>query len=178
MKLSISKISKLSFFAFAFTLFFASCEKENFDVVDEVVVDTVVPIMALTMNGATTEYNAYATYCTGDDGSVFFNVSNNQLLLDTLIISDDFMVNDFLIYYANDGTEVITLGGAAFTEDLGGFEITSVVLDAEAIITIEEANSEYVQGSMSGVFRLFSGAEVPYSVEFTAEVVDVSPWCN
>ncbi|MBX2929942.1 MAG: hypothetical protein KF852_19060 [Saprospiraceae bacterium] len=178
MKLSISKVSKLSLFAFVFTLFFASCEKENFDVVDEVVVDTVVPKMALTMNGATTEYNAYATYCAGDDGSVFFNVSNNQLLLDTLIISDDFMVNDFLIYYANDGTEVITLGGAAFTEDLGGVEITSVVLDAEAIITIEEANSEYVQGSMSGVFRLLSGAEVPYSVEFTAEVVDVSPWCN
>jgi hypothetical protein len=46
MKSSISKVSKLSFFAFVFTLFFASCEKENFDVVDEVVVETFVPIMA------------------------------------------------------------------------------------------------------------------------------------
>lgn len=178
MKLSILKFSKLFSFAFAFTLFFASCEKENFDVVEEEVVETIESVMALTMNGVTTEYDAYATYCAGDDGSVFLSVSNNQVLLDTVLLFDDFMVNDFLIYYGNDGVEVTTIGGATFTEDIGGTPFTSVVLDGEAVIIIEEANDQFVQGSMTGVFQLFSGDEVNYSVEFTAEVVEISPWCD
>ena len=178
MKLSISKISKLSFLAFALAFFFASCEKDNFDIIEEEVVETIEPVLALSMNGTTAEYDAYATYCAGDDGSVFFNVSNNQVLLDTALLVDDFMVNDFLIYYASDGTETITIGGAVFTEDFGGFPLTSVILDADAVITIEEANEEYVKGSMTGVFQLFSGDEVEYSVEFIAEVVAASPWCN
>ena len=178
MKLSILKISKLSFYAAVFTILFASCEKENFDVIEEEVIENIESVMSITMRDVTTEYNAYATYCAGDDGLVFFNVSNNQLLLDTAIIVEDFMVDDFLIYYGNDGTEVASIGGAVFTENLGGFEFTYVVLDAQAAITIVEANDQYVQGSMTGVFELFSGEEVEYSVQFTAVVIDISPWCN
>jgi hypothetical protein len=178
MKLLILKISKLAFVALAFTLFLTSCEKDNVDFVKKEVVDTFNPIMKVTIGNETKEYNAYATYCTNDDGLVFLNVSNNQLLLDTAIILEDFMVNDFLIYYTGDGTDELTIGGATFTENIGGVEFTSVVLDPAAMVTIEEANEEYVKGSMTGVFQLFSGEEVDYSVEFTAEVIAVSPFCD
>jgi hypothetical protein len=177
MKLSILKIRKLFLFTFAATLFLASCAKEDFDIIEEEVIENIESVMSITMRGVTAEHNAYATYC-ADDGIVFLNVSNNQLLLDTAIIIEDFMVNDFLIYYAHDGTEVASIGGAVFTEDLGGFEFTYVVLDAQAAITIVEANDQYVQGSMTGVFELFSGEEVEYSVQFTAIVINISPWCN
>lgn len=175
---SVSKIIRLSILASVFTLFLASCEKENFDVVEEEVVETIEPTMKVTIGNRSVEYDAYALYCAGEDGTVFLSVSNNQVLLDTVLLVEDFMVDDFLIYYANDGTAASTIGGATFTENIGGTEITTVVLDGAAVITLEEANEQYVQGSMTGVFQLFSGAEVEYSVEFTAEVVGVSPWCN
>lgn len=178
MKLLILEISKLAFVALVFTLFLTSCEKDNVDFVKKEVVDTFNPIMKVTIGNDTKEYNAYATYCTNDDGLVFFNVSNNQLLLDTTIIVEDFVVNDFLIYYTGNGIDEFTIGGATFTENFEGSEFTSVILDGEAVVTILEASNEYVTGSMTGVFQLFSGEEVDYSVEFTAKVVNVSPWCE
>lgn len=177
MKLSFLKIIQLSFFAFGFTFFLASCQKENYDVVEEKVVDTIVPKIRITIGSRTIQHDAYATYCAAN-GKVFFNVSNNQVLLDTALRSDDFRVDDFLINYAKEGTEVFTIGGASFTENIGGIDITSVVFDPAATITITEANDQYVKGSMTGTFQLLSGNQAPYSVEFTALVVRVSPWCN
>jgi hypothetical protein len=177
MSISVPKTIKLSFFAFVLTFFFTSCQKENYDIVEENVVGTVVPKMKITIGSRTIEHNAYATYC-AKNGKVFFNVSNNQVLLDTAVVSSDFRVDDFLINYEKLGTQVSTIGGASFTENIGGTSITSVVFDPAAVITIAEANDQYVKGSMTGVFQLLSGGQVNYSVEFTAIVIRVSPWCN
>jgi hypothetical protein len=179
MKTSVSKTIKLSCVAFLFTLFLASCQKENSDVVKEEVVGNISSRMTVRIGTRTVEYDAYATYCAGaTNGKVFFNVSNNQVLLDTTIVSSDFRVNDFLIYYGKVGTNVSSIGGASFTENIGGTNVTSVVFDPAATITIDEANSQYVKGSMTGVFQLQSGGQAPYSVQFTAKVIRVSPFCN
>jgi hypothetical protein len=178
MKLSILSVSKLLFLTLTAMFFFASCTKENIDVVKEEVVGPFNSGMTVSFRGVVAEYDAFATYCSDDDGNVFLNVSNNEALLDTVILSDDFEINDFLVYYANDGEEVVSIGGAAFAEDIGGIEITAFVLDAQATIVIEEANDQYVKGSMEGVFTTFTGNQYPYTIEFTAEVVAVAPWCN
>lgn len=175
--ISISKTIKLSFVAFVFTFFLASCKKENSDVVKEEVVGNIDSRMTVKVGGRTLEYNAYATFCDAN-GKVFLNVSNNQALLDTVLLSNNFRVDDFLIYYAKKGADVSTIGGASFTENIGGTNITSVVIDPAATITIQEANSQYVKGSMTGVFQLLSGQQAPYSVQFTAVVVRASPFCN
>jgi hypothetical protein len=177
MKITVSKTIKLSFFAFVLRFFLASCEKENSDIVKEEVVDTIVSKMKIKIGGRTIEHNAFATYC-NKNGKVFFNVSNNQVLLDTALVSSDFKVDDFLINYGKSGTQVSAFGGASFTENIGGTNIVSVVFDPAAAITITEANNQYVKGSMTGVFQLLSGSLAPYSVEFTAKVIRVSPWCN
>jgi hypothetical protein len=178
MKISVSQTIKLFLFAFIFTFSLTSCEKENYDVENQEVVGNIVPTMKVTIGGRTVQYDAYATYCTGAGGKEFFNVSNNQVLLDTALLSTDFRVDDFLIYYAKDGADLVTLGAASFTENIGGVNVTSVVVDPVATITVTEANSQYVKGSMSGVFQLQSGAQAPYTVQFTALVVRASPWCN
>lgn len=177
MTISVSKIIKFSIFSFVFTFFLTSCQKDNYDEVKEEVVETIVPKMKIQIGSRTIEHNAYATYCAAN-GKIFFNVSNNQVLLDTAVLSNDFKVDDFLIFYAKEGTQVSTLGGASFTENIGGTPITSVVFDPAATITIAEASAQTVKGSMTGNFQLLSGNQVPYSVEFTARVVRVSPWCN
>jgi hypothetical protein len=177
MKISVSKTIKLSFLAFVLTFFLASCQKENYDVVKEEVVENIVSKMTINIGSRTIEHNAYATYCS-KNGKVFFNVSNNQVLLDTALLSSDFRVDDFLINYEKEGTQANALGGASFTENIGGTNITSVVFDPSATITITQANSQYVKGSMTGAFRLLSGNLATYSVQFIAKVVRVSPWCN
>jgi hypothetical protein len=177
MNISVLKTIKFSFFALVFTFFLASCKKENADVIKEEVIGTVAPKMKIKIGNREFEHNAYATYCNAN-GKVFFNVSNNQVLLDTAVLSSDFKVDDFLINYEKQGTQVNALGGASFTENIGGTNIVSVVFDPSATITITDANSQYVKGSMTGSFRLLSGALAPYSVEFTAKVIRVSPWCN
>jgi hypothetical protein len=174
MHISFPGTIKLCFLAFGFTIFLTSCKKENSDVVKEEVVET---LMKIKIGSRTIEQNAYATYCAAN-GKVFFNVSNNKVLLDTALLSSDFKVDDFLINYEKEGTQVSTLGGASFTENIGGTNITSVVFDPAATITITEANSQYVKGSMTGAFQLLSGAQATYSVEFNARVIRTSPWCN
>jgi hypothetical protein len=192
MKRSFLKIAQLALFTFALSLFFVSCEKESLDIVDkepeteEEVTDPIEEVeaptdfvMAITIGNSTMEYDAFATYCEGEDGVMYLSVSNNAALLDTVILSDAFQLNDFLLYFANDGNEVASLGGAAFEETLAGEPIVSVIFDAEAAeITITEANAQFVQGTMTGIFELLSGDQVDYSVEFTAEVVSVFPFCN
>jgi hypothetical protein len=174
MHISVSKTIKISFFAFLLTFFLASCKKENSDVVKEEVVET---IMKITIGTRTIEKTAYATYCSRN-GKLFFNVSNNKILLDSSVLSSDFKVDDFLINYEKVGTQAFALGGASFTENIGGTNITSVVFDPAATIVIDDANSQYVKGSMTGTFQLQSGGVANYAVQFKATVIRTSPWCN
>lgn len=170
---------KFTFCIFTLAIFMTSCSKEeNKEIIEEQVIETVEPILLITINGVTNEYNAYASYC-NDNGKEFLQVSNNQLLLDTTLIVENFQVDDFLLFYTSDGENEFALGGATFEDDFNGTPITSVILDAEAAeITIDEITSEYAKGSMTGEFTLLNGNTAPYSVEFTAEIVEVSPWCQ
>ncbi|MFM9950704.1 MAG: hypothetical protein ACKV1O_22395 [Saprospiraceae bacterium] len=178
MNLSNLSVSKLLFLVLTAMFIFPSCEKENIDVVEEEVVEPFNPTMTVTFRGVTTEYDAFATYCSDGAGRVFLNVSNNQLLLDSVLVAENFNVNDFLIMYEMEGEEVNSLGGAAFAENIGGVDITAFSLDTQATVVIEEANEQFVQGSMEGFFTTFSGNQYPYSIEFTAQVIAVAPWCN
>lgn len=157
---------------FAFSIFMTSCAKEeNIEVVEETV-EEIQPIMALTINGVTNTYDAYAAYCE-ENGVVSATVSNNQALLDGPINTEDLAIGDFIVLYRNDGTNpVVTLGGAGFENSNGE---QWFVLDTEATVNITEANSTVVSGDMEGTF--FLGVPGPnaetadYSVEFTAEVI-------
>lgn len=177
MNISFSNAIKFSVFAFIFTFFLASCKKENSDLVKEEVVDNITSRMKITIGSRTYETNAYATYCSAN-GKVALSVSNNQDLLDTTLLSNQFRVDDFLIYYGKSGAQVSTIGGASFTENIGGTNVVSVVFDPTATVTITEANSQYVKGSMRGAFQLQNGSLANYSVEYTAKVVKVSPFCD
>jgi hypothetical protein len=171
-----SILFKFALCMFAFTFFMTSCSKENVEVIEEEVV-VIQPIMALTVNGVTTEYDAFAAYC-NENGKEYLQVSNNQLLLGGELIAEDFQLNDFLIMYGADGTDTSTLGGAAFEDVVGGTTMTAIVLDGAATITIDEANSELAEGSMTGTFNLPSGVTADYTVTFTAEVIQVSTQCD
>lgn len=184
MQFSTFKFARLFLAMFALALVSYSCEKENLDVINEEVileeeVGEFTPKMTLSISGTTTEIDAFASYCEASDGSVFLTVSNNVLLLDTLIASEEFAIDDFLIYYASDAGEgqETSLGGAVFSDTVDGNAITSVIL-GPGEVSIDEANSEFVTGSMTGTFTLGSGEVVDYSVEFSAEVVEESPWCD
>jgi hypothetical protein len=165
-------------FILALSTFFVACEEENHDAI----VETEEPIevetsMKITLRGSTTTVDAFASYCEDND-RVFLAVSNKEELLDTALTLDQFEADDFLLYFAKDESGVASIGGAAFADTLGGTAITSTVLDAAANINIIEANSDIARGNMDGSFALPSGAVEPYSVEFVADVVQTSPFCN
>ena len=157
---------------FAVATIVSSCAKENKDVIEETVED-INPVLLITINGVTNQYDAYAAYC-NDNGVEALSVSNNPLLLDTLVDITNFEEDDFLVYYRNDGTTITTMGGATFVTDMNGQPFTTVSLDSDADITIDEANSTFVQGSMSGTFFVTvpgpNATTADYSVEFLAEV--------
>ncbi len=182
MRHSFAFFGKISLLALVFVIIFTSCEKENVDVIEEEVIEEVAPIMAITIAGTTTEFDAVAAYCSSEDGRVFLQVSNNADLLGTPVQVEDFQIDDFLIFYVTDGSSEFTLGGAAFEDTISGTTTigTAVILDDSAAnVVIDEASTEeIVIGSMAGLFTLQNGEEAEYSVEFTAEVIQESPWCQ
>ncbi len=166
-------------FILALSTFFVACEEENYDAIEETEeqIEEVETNMKITFRGSTRTVDAFASYCE-DNGRLFLAVSNKEELLDTTLTLDQFVTDDFLLYFARDTSGVTSIGGAAFADTLAGTPVTSTVLDPAANINIIEANSDIARGNMDGVFTLISGAEEPYSVEFVAEVVKTPPYCN
>jgi len=168
----------LILFILALSTLFVACEEENHDAI----VETEEPIevettMKITFRGSTTTVDAFASYCENGD-RLFLAVSNKEELLDTSLTLDQFETDDFLLYFAQDESGVVSIGGAAFADTLNGTPITSTVLDTDANINIIEADSDIARGNMDGTFTLISGAQEPYSVEFVAEVVKTPSICN
>ncbi len=163
---------KFAFCMFALTFFMTSCSKENVEEIEETV-EVIQPVMALTISGTTTNYTAYAAYC-NVNGVEAVAVSNNEALLDTDVWTANLAEDDFILHYRNDGTLITTMGGAAFATEVNGQPGLTLSLDTEATVTIDEANSDFVNGSMSGTFFIDipgpNAQTADYSVEFSAEV--------
>ena len=171
---------------FALSTILTSCSKEN----KEEIVETVEVIetgMEVTLRGVTTTYDAYAAYC-NDNGIESFSVSNNPDLLGNDFWTGSLAEDDFIIHYRKDGTSEFALGGVVLEGELNGQPTYTVSLtdDTSVDITVDEANSTQVLGSMSGDFfdipdpvtGVLNG--VPFSVTFAAEVDSalVPIFCN
>lgn len=138
---------------FALSTILTSCSKENSEVVEETI-EEAKPLLLISMNGLTTEYNAYAAYC-NNNGSEAITVSNNPALLDEFNWIGSMAADDFIILYKNDGTTEVSIGGTAFTViNTNGDEVVAAVLSGDADVNITESNSTQVAGDMSGTFTV------------------------
>lgn len=151
-----------------------SCKKENTDVIEETYEDLQISFL-VTIDGETQEYNSYASYC-NENGTEVLQLGTNLELLETDLNTAIFEmeVDDFILLYTRNETQINTLSVTAYPIETG----VEIILDPGAEIIIEEANQDYVIGSMSGNFELLGGELIEYSIEFTAEVVQVDPRCN
>ncbi|MFK8009544.1 MAG: hypothetical protein AB8H03_24495 [Saprospiraceae bacterium] len=167
---------KFAFCMFALTFFMTSCSKENVEVIEETV-ETLEIGMAVTLRGVTTTYDAYAAYC-NVNGTEAYSVSNNAELLNNDIWTATLAEGDFVIHYKNDGTSEFFLGGTILEGEFNGQPITALSMTDgnTANISVTEANSTQVVGSMDGDFLFITDPVtntfemVPFAVTFTAEV--------
>lgn len=170
-----SIILKFALVIFFLSFIMTSCSKENVEIIEEKEVEQQsTPVLLITMNGVTTQYDAYAAYC-NENGVEAVAVSNNPDILDNEFWTTGSLAeNDFVVHYRNDGTTEISLGGAVFNSEFMGQQILLFVQDTEATVNITDANETFVTGDMSGTF--FTGIPGPnattvdYSVQFSAEV--------
>lgn len=155
-----------------------ACKKENIDLIEErqetIQLETS---MKITTNGQTTTVPAYAAYCNAN-GKEFLSVSNNQDLLDTAITIQDFRMDDFLLFYAIEASDTLTFGGNVFEDTVQGVPIVEIALSSFAEINITSITSTIATGNMSSNLLLTSGQLQNYYVEFTAAIVETSPFCN
>ena len=170
-------------FLFVLSLTITSCKQDNIEeievFIEEIPEEEVQSVMALTINDITTNYDAYAAYCTNTEtGDEFIQISNNEFLLDTIVFAEDIQINDFVILTTISSEQSTSIASAVIQDSLNGVPVNNFVFDAEASILIDEINEEYVEGSMSGNFMSLSGNSISYSVEFTAEIISAVTWCQ
>ena len=162
----------------ALVLLSVSCKKENKDIIEETYED-FQPSFLVTLDGEVTEYDAYASYC-NENGKQVIQIGTSPALLDTFLSSalDEMDVNDFLLIYISDENGISSIAGAKLEQVIGGQTVVSIVFSGVPVITIDEANSNYVKGSLIGDFQLLDGTFVDFAVEFSAEVIQVDSRCE
>lgn len=156
----------------------SACKKEDVQEIikkeQPLLTESAITIL---IGGSTTTTNAYAAYCK-NAGKEFLAVSNDSTLLDTSLTSNQFDENDFLIYFAVDGTDTLTYGGTVTKDTISGTEFLATVFDFTPTIVIDSITSSGAYGSMNGTFSLPSGNSKNYSVTFSAGIIKTSPFCN
>lgn len=170
----------------SFTLFLTiglmtSCSKDDL-VEDDMKEEPIEIEFRMEINGKSLVTDAFAEYCSVD-GVEFLSVSNKEILLDTVINSNDFEVNDFLFLLADTDDGDFQYGGAVFDTEISGSNVTQVIFTPDVTIDIISNDGSIVDGSMEGTFlglddNLEPTIVLPFTVTFTADIVGESEFCE
>ena len=158
-----------------------SCTKED-SVLIEQKEEPFSTEISLRINNQTVSTNAFATYCKSGDNE-FLAVSNKEVLLDTTLLFNDFIENDFMFFTRSiDGSAPFSYGGAAFGEVFTGVPGLQVIF-TDAEINIESNDGVLVTGTMDGDFAVFDPGPgtftlLPFSVYFSAVIIPKPELCN
>lgn len=164
------------------SLMVTSCSKED-SVVTTTEEEEIETGATYQINNRSVTFDAYASYCM-DNGKEFITISNNQDLLSGIPFNfGDLVINDYVIQYVSDpdGLGTFTLVGSSFGEDLG-FITQQNLFNASASLTIDSNDGTTIVGSTDDNFLGFNDDgdlfTFPYSIEFVAEVVETSDFCD
>ena len=173
-------MSKSILFALAGLFVLSSCTKK--DSVD--IIETEEPIelgFRMSVNGVAIDSDAYAAYCQ-NDSIEFFVISNKEENLVWPLSINNFEAGDFT-YFTNisDTGTNWGYGGQGLGEDITGFPGLSILF-SDSIIEIDSNDGEIAIGSAEGTLLGMDGqgsfVEFPYVMDFVAEIVQESSFCD
>ncbi len=173
-------ISKIALFALLGLVVFSSCSKE--DSVTLVETEEELPLQfQMTINGTTVQTDAVAGYCQNDSVE-FIIIANKEANLSFPLETQNFEPDDFTYFTSISDESTWSYGGQAFGEDVTG-NPGLLISFSNAIITIEANDGQTVVGSSEGTLyglddQGLPTIEYPYSMEFTAEIIQESTFCE
>jgi len=134
----------------------------------------------MNINGSLLESNAVAAYCQ-TDSSEFIMVANKEVNLSFPMQTENFAEGDFVYFTSISEAATWAYGGQALGESLTGFPGLSIFF-SDATIEIESNDGQTVVGSSEGTLVGIDAngdfVEIPYSMDFVANIVQVSDFCD
>ncbi len=163
-------------------LFIASCTKENILETEE----KVEPIdynMEIKIGTRSITTDAFALYCSAN-GKEEFRVSNNEDLLG-IFEEGDFSTlesGDYIFMLRSDGEIEYALGGGFYTADVTGLDADILSITPDLEYSVASNDDATVIGTLSGEIFLIdvngNTAFYDLDVEYTAEIIGQSPFCD
>lgn len=138
--------------------------------------------LKMTVNGVALQADSYAAYCE-TDSSQFYIIANKTENLEFPFDTQNFEEDDYVYMLDSSGkTTTWGYGGQALGESVTGLDGILSVLFSDAVINITSHENEIVAGSASGTLYGTDGAggwsTYPYAMEFVAEIVAQSDYCD
>ena len=164
-----------------------SCTKENSVTIVETTEVIETPDTSSTdlgfrmsIDGQSLESEVYAAFCENDTLE-FMLISNKVELLQFPIPSWEFEEGDFVFVNYQSVTGSWSYGGQALGGDFTGLA-NLLVSFSEADINIEQNDGLFIVGNSSGTLLGFDDQNtpvlIPYSMDFKAEIVAESDFCQ
>ncbi|MEM1220515.1 MAG: hypothetical protein AAGH79_16455 [Bacteroidota bacterium] len=164
-----------------------SCTKENsvtivetVEVIENPDTSTTEVGFRMAIAGQELESDVFAAFCENDT-LAFMLISNKVELLQFPIPSWEFEEGDFVFVNYQSITGSWSYGGQALGGDFTGLA-NLLVSFSEADINIEQNDGMFVVGNSSGNLLGFDSDNnpilIPYSMDFNAEIVQESDFCE
>ncbi|MEM9820679.1 MAG: hypothetical protein AAF985_06385 [Bacteroidota bacterium] len=143
----------------------------------------VKPEFKMIIDGKEMTSDVVAAYCQNGDKE-FLIVANKAANLNFPLETQNFEEGDFTYITSSSAEGSWGMGGQALGEDITGFAGLLITF-SESTITIEDNDGTFVTGSAEGTLYFFdditnptSLTELPYSMDFVAEIVQESDFCD
>lgn len=135
------------------------------------------------INNRTVTFDAHANYCM-DNGKELLVISNTKSLLTGVPFNiQDLKINDYVIQLVHDPDNLVSfiLTGSVFGDDLG-FGTQQNLFTSETDLVIKSNDGSVVVGVVQGEFLGFDDDNepflFPFSINFAAEIVQSSDFCD
>lgn len=178
--MTLKKITYSLFVALVGVLLLASCTKEN----SVTVIETEVPIslgFSMAVNDTTVVTEAFAAYCQNDTVE-FLIIANKQENLEFPFSTFNFEPDDFVYGLAQGDNGTWGFSGQALGSDVTGIENYLLISFSDALIEVDSNDGELVTGSAEGFLLGIDPegnfSQYPYSMNFAAEIIQESNFCE
>jgi hypothetical protein len=172
-------INQYLFLSFCLMLLFSACTKENSVTIVETVENLEVGFR-MDIENNEIETDVFAATCQTDT-SEFIIIANKPENLIFPLQTQNFEEGDFTYFKFTSDNTAWSYGGQALGESITGFP-GLLISFSDANIEITSNDGNLVSGSSSGVLFGFDGQggfnTFPYSMSFTAEIIQESDFCE
>jgi len=169
---------------FGIIIILSSCTPED----DVEIIETEEPLevgFKIVVDGTEIETDAVAAYCQNDTME-FIIIANKQENLSFPMQTQNFEADDFVYFTSISDESSWSFGGQALGEDVTGIPDMLYIVFTNADIDIKTNDGEIVTGSSTGILLITldpldpegTYVEYPYSMDFVAEIVQESDFCE